>query len=116
MDDARLWGSEKSLWTTDHKGYQAVISDEALMVLPGHPGVLSGQAAVEAVSATPRWTEVTFTAQHASRPQEGLIVIAYAVEATKDHECYSARCTTTYLRLSHEEWRVIQHQQSILDA
>lgn len=116
MDDARLWGSEKSLWTADHEGYQAVISDEVLMVLPGHQGVLSGQAAVEAVSATPHWTEVTFTDQNASRPQEGLIVIGYTVEATKDQERYAALCTTTYLRLSHEEWRVIQHQQSILNA
>lgn len=114
MDDARLWGSEKSLWTTDHDGYQSVISDDAVMVLPGHPNVLSGQAAIDAVSATPKWSEVKFTDQSASRPQEGLIVIAYGVEASRDNERYSARCTTTYLRLAHEEWRVIQHQQSLV--
>jgi hypothetical protein len=49
-----------------------------------------------------------------SRPQEGLIVVAYAVEASKDHERYTARCTTTYLRLAPEEWRVIQHQQALI--
>lgn len=114
MDDARLWGSEKSLWTTDRAGYQAVISDDALMVLPGHPHVLAGADAVQAVSATPRWAEVTFTDQKVSRPQEGLIVVAYAVEASKDHERYTARCTTTYLRLTPEEWRVIQHQQALI--
>lgn len=115
MDDARLWGSEKSLWTTDHAGYQAVISDDALMVLPGQRHVLAGADAVEAVSATPQWTDVTFTDQKVSRPQEGLIVVAYAVEAKTEGEHYSARCTTTYLRLAHEEWRVIQHQQSLPD-
>lgn len=114
MDDSRLWGSEKSLWTTDQAGYQAVIAAEALMVLPGHQNVLSGPDAVQAVSATPRWTDVTFTEQNVSRPQEGLIVVAYSVEASKENERYSARCTTTYLRLAHEEWRVIQHQQSLV--
>lgn len=113
MDDARLWGSEKSLWTTDQAGYQTVIADDALMVLPGHQNVLVGADAIHAVSATPKWTEVTFTQQNVSRPQEGLIVVAYAVEASKDNERYSARCTTTYLRLAHEEWCVIQHQQSV---
>jgi hypothetical protein len=55
LDDARLWGSEKSLWTTDAAGYQTVIADDVLMVLPGHPHVLAGADAVQAVSATPRW-------------------------------------------------------------
>lgn len=113
MDDARLWGSEKSLWTTDQAGYRAVIADDALMVLPGHRSVLSGRDAVHAVSGTPMGTDVTFTEQNVSRPQEGLIVVAYAVEASKENERYCARCTTTYLRLAHEEWRVIQHQQSL---
>lgn len=112
MDDARLWGSETSLWTAEPDHYREIIADDALMVLPGHANVLVGSDAIHAVSATPRWTTVKFSDQQVSRPQEALIVIAYAVEAHLDNEVYRARCSTTYLRRAHEDWHVIQHQQS----
>ncbi|RZJ89552.1 MAG: DUF4440 domain-containing protein [Brevundimonas sp.] len=112
MDDARLWGSEEGLWTADPEQYRQTIDDECLMVLPDAPHVFSGAEAVAAVSRTPRWSSVAFSAQAVARPQEGLIVIAYAVTAQRDEQSYSAHCTTTYRRLEHEVWRVIQHQQS----
>ena len=47
------------------------------------------------------------------RPQEGLIVIGYTVDAEKDGgEKYAAHCTSTYRRLEHEVWKVVQHQQT----
>jgi len=112
MDDARLWGSETGLWTADPDHYREIIADDALMILPGHASVLVGADAIPAVSATPRWSTVTFSDQQVSRPHDGLIVIAYAVEARLDHEVYRARCSTTYLRHAHDDWHVIQHQQS----
>lgn len=112
MDDARLWGSEEGLWTADPEQYREIIDDECLMVLPDAPYVFNGAEAVAAVSRTPRWSEVAFSAQHVARPQEGLIVIAYAVTARRGEQAYSANCTTTYRRLEHEVWRVIQHHQS----
>ncbi len=48
-----------------------------------------------------------------ARPEEGLIVVAYKAVAERDGtEGYAARCTSTYRRLAHEEWRVVQHQQT----
>jgi hypothetical protein len=48
------------------------------------------------------------------RPQEGIIVVAYRADARKEGgETYQAYCTSTYRRLAHEEWRVIQHQQTL---
>jgi hypothetical protein len=41
-----------------------------------------------------------------------LIVIAYRAEAAKGDERYVAHCTSTYRRLEHEVWRVVQHQQT----
>ena len=111
MDDARLWGSETGLWTAQPDHYREIIADDALMILPGHANVLVGPDAVHAVSSTPRWSTVRFSDQQVSRPREGLIVIAYAVEAHL--EVYRARCSTTYLRLAHDDWHVIQHQQSV---
>ena len=48
------------------------------------------------------------------RPQEGLIVVAYQAEAFRDDEkAYQAYCTSTYRRVAHEKWKVVQHQQTL---
>lgn len=111
MEDGRVWAFEESLWTGDAENHREKIDDECLMALPTKPFVFTGQQAIEAVSNTPRWSEVRFSDQQIARPQEGLIVIAYAAEARRDGEVYQAYCTSTYRRLSHEEWRVVQHTQ-----
>ncbi|MEG8024069.1 DUF4440 domain-containing protein [Sphingomonas aurantiaca] len=89
------------------------MDDECVMVLPEQPFVLTGAQAIEAVSKTPRWSSVTFSEQQIMRPQEGLIAIAYEAEAQREGaDGYVAYCTTTMRRLEHEEWRVVQHQQT----
>ena len=113
MDDERIWTFEESLWTADPAHYQESIDDECLMVLPEEPFVMSGQQAIKAVAATPRWSTVELTQRQVARPQEGLIVIAYHARAEREGITpYEAHCTSTYRRLAHEEWRVIQHQQT----
>jgi ketosteroid isomerase-like protein len=113
MNDERVWNFEKSLWTGDADHYRELIDDECLMVLPEPPYVMTGQQAIEAVADTPRWSRVELSDQRIARPQEGLIVIAYEAEAYRDgQKAYKARCTSTYRRLDHEQWRVIQHQQT----
>jgi hypothetical protein len=114
MDDARVWDFEKSLWTGDAAHYKELIDDECLMVLPEPPYVMTGQEAIKAVADTPRWSRVELSDQQIARPQEGLIVIAYGAEAYRDdgQKAYKAHCTSTYRRLEHERWRVIQHQQT----
>ena len=113
MDDDRVWTFEESLWTADAEHYRESIDDECLMVLPAPPYVMSGQQAVEAVSSTPRWSKVELSERQVKRPQEGLIVIAYKASAERDGiPPYVAHCTSTYRRLSHENWKVVQHQQT----
>ncbi len=112
MDDNRVWSFEKSLWTGDADHYRELVDDECLMVLPQPPFVMSGRQAIEAVADTPRWTEVTLAGGQISRPQEGLIVIAYHAKAARDDKTYEAHCTSTYRRIEHEVWRVVQHQQT----
>lgn len=112
MEDQRVWAFEESLWTGDADHYRESIDGSALMVVPQPPYVLESQAAVDAVSQTPRWEQVTFKDGRIVRPQEGLIVIAYGIEATKGDERYVAHCTSTYRRLEHEVWKVVQHQQT----
>ena len=113
MDDARVWDFEQSLWTGDADHYRELVDDACLMVLPTEPYVLGGGAAIEAVAHTPRWTSVNITDGQISRPEEGLIVVAYKARAEKEGQMgYDAWCTSTYRRLEHDVWRVVQHQQT----
>lgn len=113
MDDERLWGFEQSLWIEGPDNYREKVDDEVLMVLPHPPFVYNGQQAIEAVSSTPRWERVEITERQVSRPQEGLIVIAYRARAEREgHQGYEAHCTSVIRRLEHEVWRVVQHQQT----
>ena len=113
MDDSRIWSFEESLWTGDAEHYRACIDDECLMVLPEPPFVMSGGQAIAAVASTPRWSEIELSERQVARPQEGLIVIAYKARARREGITpYEAHCTSTYRRLAHEEWRVVQHQQT----
>ena len=112
MDDDRVWTFEESLWTADAAHYAESIDAECLMVLPQPPFVMSGQQAIAAVSDTPRWDSVTFDRQQIARPEEGMIVVAYHVAARRGDEAYEAHCTSTYRRRGHEDWQVVQHQQT----
>jgi hypothetical protein len=113
MDDDRVWSFEEGLWTGDGDHYRTLIDEECLMVLPMPPYVFSGEKAVKAVSDTPCWSTVELSGRQVSRPQEGLIVVAYEANARKDGTpSYRAYCTSTYRRLAHDEWRVVQHQQT----
>ena len=112
MDDDRVWSFEKGLWDGGPDHYRELVDDECLMVLPHPPFVLSGSQAIEAVANTPRWTRVEISNGRIARPQDGLIVIAYHVDAARDDDTYEADCTSTYRRLSQGVWRVVQHQQT----
>lgn len=112
MDDDRVWAFETSLWTGDAEHYRELIDEECAMVIPTAPFICQGADAIEAVAATPRWTDVKISEGHILRPQDGLIVIAYHARAERDESRYEARCTSTYRRLGHDDWRVVQHQQT----
>jgi hypothetical protein len=113
MDDDRVWAFEKSLWQGDGDVYRKGIDPEARMALPEPPFIFSGAQAIEAVESTPRWSNVAFEDGTISRPQYGLIVVAYTAHAQRDgHEAYVAHCTTTYRLTDAQEWQVVQHQQT----
>ena len=112
MDDERVWGFEESLWTASPEHYRDSIDDECLMALPSEPHLVSGADAVKSVSSTPRWSKVALTDRQVSRPQEGLIIISYKAQAEREGvQPYLAYCTSTYRRIEHEVWKVVQHSQ-----
>lgn len=113
MDDERIWSFEQSLWTQGLDNYREKVDEQVLMVLPRAPFIFSGAEAIEAVAATPVWEGAELTDRRVSRPQEGVIVIAYHVRAHKGEEGYEAYCTSVLRRIEHEVWRVVQHQQTV---
>ena len=113
MDDARIWELEESLWTGTADRYEKLIDNECLIVVPTPPYILTGSDAANTMGKTPRWESVELSNRMIKRPQEGLIVIAYMAHAEKaGHDDYEAHCTTVLRRLEHDEWRVVQHQQT----
>lgn len=114
MEDERIWKYEKQLWTGGDEVYEQRVSSDCLMALPAEPYLFAGEDATRAVQDTPKWEEVEFAETRVSRPQEGLIVIAYRVKASRGEKSYHALCTSTLRRLAHEEWDVVQHQQTPL--
>ena len=112
MDDDRVIKFERSLWVGDGDAYRRNVSSDCLMVLPERPFLLSGDKAVETLEATPLWSQVQFSHFQIKRPREGLIVVAYHVDAERAGERYEAYCTSTYQRQGHEDWVVVQHQQT----
>lgn len=113
MDDDRIREFETALWIGGEDVYRRSIDPECLMVVPAAPFVMSGSEAIEAVSRTPRWERVEFDDLRIGRPEEGLIVLAYGVRASRGGEAYRAYCTSTYRRIEHEHWQVVQHQQTL---
>ena len=112
MDDARVWEFEESLWTGGADHYRGSIDAACLMVLPAPPFVFTGEQATAAVAGTPRWSSVELSGRRIARPEDGLIVVAYHARAERDGEGYAAHCSSTYRRLGHDDWRVVQHQQT----
>ena len=113
MEDDRVWAFEESLWTGDAAHYRESIDESCVMVVPTEPFVFESEAAVAAVSDTPRWTKVTFADGHIARPQEGLIVIGYRVDARRGDEEYRCYASSTMRRRGHDDWTVVQHSQVV---
>lgn len=114
MEDNRIWEFERELWLGGGDVYETRVAKDCIMALPAEPYLFDHGAATRAVEATPRWSEVDFADTRVSRPEEGLIIIGYRVRARRDDKDYRALCTSTLQRLGHEEWVVVQHQQTPL--
>jgi hypothetical protein len=113
MEDARIWEMEEKLWHGGEEVYQQLVDTEVVMALPAEPFIFSRQQAIDAVKNTPRWDEVRFSDQQVSRPEEGLIVIGYRVDARRGDEEYRCYASSTMRRRGHDDWTVVQHSQVV---
>lgn len=116
MDDQRVWDFEQGLWQTSEERYHERVDPECVMALSHEPFLVQGQDAIDAVSGTPDWDEVSFSDKTISRPEEGLIVVGYRIKAEKGETRFDAACTSVYRRKAHDDWSVVQHAQVALPA
>ena len=113
MDDDRICEFERALWIGEGDVYRRCVSEECLMVVPEQPFLLRGEEAISSVEQSPRWSDVDLSDMKINRVQDGLIVIAYRADASRGSERFSAYCTSTYQQVGEQDWRVIQHQQTV---
>ena len=113
MDDDRIIEFERALWIGEDDVYRRCLSDDCLMVVPEQPFLLRGDDAIGTVEGTPRWSHVDLSDLQINRAQEGLIVVGYRADACRGEERFTAYCTSTYQRIGEQDWRVIQHQQTV---
>lgn len=116
MDDDRVIEFERALWIGEGDVYRRCVSADCLMVVPDQPFLLRGEEAIAAVEGTPRWSHVDLSDMHINRVQEGLIIVGYRADAVRGSEQYEAYCTSTYQRVGDNDWRVVQHQQTLPPA
>src|SRR4028119_102124 len=103
MEDAR--------WRGGDEVYEKLVDENVVMSLPAEPFIFSRQQAKEGVKNTPVWEEVRFSEQKVTRPQEGLIVMGYHVEAKRGEETYRCYASSTMMRRAHDDWTVGETRQ-----
>lgn len=113
MEDTRIWEMEAKLWHGGREVYEALVDEAVVMTLPLEPFLFSRDAAIAQVERSPRWDEVNFSNQTVTRPEEGLIVIGYQVEASRGAEHYGCFASSTLRRRGHDDWSVVQHSQMV---
>jgi hypothetical protein len=113
MEDERIWAMEEKLWRGGDEVYERLVDENVVMALPAEPFIFSRDEAKAAVEKTPRWDDVRFSEQRVTRPEEGLIVIGYRVEASRGDETYRCFASSTLMRRGHEDWTVVSHSQVV---
>jgi hypothetical protein len=79
---SQLWERERGFWTGGTEYYARHLSADVMIVFPGV--VLDRRAVIEAVSAAPRWTTVTFAKQRALVLSDDVVLFNYHATAHRE--------------------------------
>ncbi|MEP7762898.1 nuclear transport factor 2 family protein [Sanguibacter sp. 25GB23B1] len=106
VDD--LMSSERRLATGAGTDYDAVLHDDALVIVPG--AVLDKQECVAAMDASPGWDSVDLREPRLLRTAETATVV-YSFIGQRGSTTYEATLASTYVR-QDDTWRLLVHQQT----
>ena len=118
-DEPDVVQSVQDLLRLEYRVLGATRADEAIKILQEHEVDVVDTILIEFGytlfnKKQAKQLECRGTERSVARPQDGLIVVAYKAHAERDGSPpYQAYCTSTYRRLEHEDWRVVQHQQTV---
>ena len=111
MTDDEIWEIERKLWLADPEIYERAMDPECIMVFP-QVGIMKSTDVIEGLKSGSRWDDVRMSRQVVSRAGDGMIVLAYLAEGSREGEApYNCYCTSTY-RSSAVGWLLVQHQQT----
>ena len=104
---------EEQFWKGDTPFYRKNLTDDAFMVFPDPPGVLTREQAVEAIGAAPRWTEIIFGDVRLVRLTDAAVVLTYRASARRAGKegRYTALTSSAYVR-QDDSWKLAFHQQT----
>ncbi|MGR3435413.1 MAG: DUF4440 domain-containing protein [Shimia sp.] len=111
--DPDLIAQEKRLWQEGADSFEALLADEARLVMPMSGGILDRASAIESVSDMPRWDELDMGAVYQSTPAEGLALLSYEMTARKEGAQRQGLCASLW-RWDGSEWHLLHHQQTPL--
>ncbi|HEY8548469.1 MAG TPA: nuclear transport factor 2 family protein [Vicinamibacterales bacterium] len=109
--DSALWDLERDFWLGGADVYRQHLADEALMVFPGM--VLDKPQTVESITASSRWTSVSFSDRRSIRLAPDVVALIYRATGSRDGAgaTYDALVSSVYVR-RHGGWKLALHQQS----
>ena len=120
-EERALWELERRFWTVDASFHASNMAPEAWMLLPAPAGLMNRTESLQALAQAPRWSEVAFSETKMLAPGDGVALLVYAVEASRDApsdalhsgdvQAYRAWCSSAYLG-TPSGWRLLLHQQT----
>ncbi|MFH5821503.1 nuclear transport factor 2 family protein [Georgenia sp. AZ-5] len=105
----RLMASEMELAAGDGATYRRVLTENALVVVPGM--VLDAEACIKTMDASPPWDSTQFWDAHLVRLTPDSAAVVYTFEGVRGGNTYRAVLSSTYV-LRDGVPRLALHQQT----
>jgi hypothetical protein len=108
-----LFALERELAAGDGDTYRRLLTDDAVVVVPG-ARMTKGQTAA-AMDESPGWDDIDFTDEHCIRLTDGAALLTYRFTGRRGDEFeYVAFMCSVYVD-TEEGWRMGVHQQTPLE-
>jgi hypothetical protein len=104
---------EEQFWKGGAQFYEQHLADDCLMVFQEPVGMLARDAAIETISAGPRWKDVAFEDVRIVPLADSAVTLAYRASARRndDGSQYSAYASSAYVK-RNGSWKLAVHQQT----
>jgi hypothetical protein len=107
-----LFALEHQLGAGDGDTYRRLLTDDAVVVVPGQ--AMDKDTTAEAMDASPGWDEFDFADEHCRGVADGVALLTYRFQGRRGQDFeYTALLSSVYV-LTPAGWRMAFHQQTPL--